>query len=466
MENLTKFIEVYNKGTKPLPEIIQELKSTSSKNDKEAILKREHAVNNEELKQILYWCYDPQFNFYTTKIPEYETKREIYDAVSALYQIVENICSRKVTGNAALDYIAFVLANTVKTDTLIVESVIKRDLDCGVQESTINKVWKDLIKDPPYMSYSLFNEKLINSIKLPCYSEIKQDGLFADVKVTADSVNYSSRSGKDLKFKLPEIIENKLKVLARLGNPYVLHGEALVIAEDGSFEPREIGNGYLNSDGVDPEKVCLVCWDVVKLEEYQSRQSKVPFVDRRKGLCELITHINEPKHFQSTEAEICECVDDIIDHFVSARERGLEGTVVKNFNLLWADKKVKDGVKIKNQFDCEYQITGFQEHSKKAGQVGAIFVESEDGKIKFKVGSGLTDAQRKLYYKQQERLIGKIVTIRGNDIVSSESKDTYSIFLPRLIELREDKTVADTYEKVLESRDSIIDLLKMIGVKK
>ena len=63
-------------------------------------------------------------------------------------------------------------------------------------------------------------------------------------------------------------------------------------------------------------------------------------------------------------------------------------------------------------------------------------------------------------------MIGKIVTVRGNDIVSSESKETYSIFLPRLIELREDKTVADTYEKVLESRDSIIDLLKMIGVKK
>lgn len=461
MENLTKFIEVYNKGTKPLPEIIQELKSTSSKNDKEAILKREHAVNNEELKQILYWCYDPQFNFYTTKIPEYETKREIYYATDALYQIVENVCSRKVTGNAALDYIAFVLSNTVKTDTLIVESVIKRDLDCGVQESTINKVWKDLIKSPPYMSYSLFNEKLIKSIKLPCYSEIKQDGLFADVKVTHNSVSYSSRSGKELKFKLPSFVENEL--MSRCNTEgYVLHGEALVISENGGFEPREIGNGYLNSDNVDPNKVVLVVWDVVTLKDYQARQSKVTFIDRRKGLCELITHINEPKHFQSTEAEICECVDDIIDHFVSARERGLEGTVVKNFNLLWADKKVKDGVKIKNQFDCEYRITGFQEHSKKAGQIGAIFVESEDGKIKFKVGSGLTDAQRKLYYKQQEQLIGKIVTIRGNDIVSSESKDTYSIFLPRLIELREDKTVADTYEKVLESRDSIIDLLKMI----
>ena len=462
MENLTKFIEVYKSGTKSLPEIIQELKSTSSKNDKEAILKREHAVNNEELKQILYWCYDPQFNFYTTKIPEYETKREIYHATDALYQIVENVCSRKVTGNAALEYIAFVLANTVKTDTQVVESVIKRDLDCGVQESTINKVWKNLITEPPYMSYSLFNEKLINSIKLPCYSEIKMDGLFADVKVTADSVNYSSRSGKELKFKLPNTVENKLKTLAQFGNPFVLHGEALVIAEDGSFEPREIGNGYLNSDDIDSNKICLVCWDVVRLDEYQNRSSKVPFNIRREGLTELILHINEPKHFQSTELEICECVDDIIDHFVSARKRGLEGTVVKNFNLLWSDKKVKDGVKIKNQFDCEYRITGFQEHSKKKDQIGAIFVESEDKKIQFKVGSGLTDAQRKLYYKQQEQLIGKIVTIRGNDIVSSETKETYSIFLPRLIELREDKTVADTYEKVLESRDSIIDLLKMI----
>ena len=465
MENLTKFIETYNKGTKPLPEIIQELKSTSSKNDKEAILKREHAVNNEELKQILYWCYDPSLNFYTTKIPEYETKREIYYATDALYQIVENVCSRKVTGNAALEYIAFILSNTVKTDTQVVESVIKRDLDCGVQESTINKVWKNLITEPPYMSYSLFNEKLINSIKLPCYSEIKMDGLFADVKVTADSVNYSSRSGKELKFKLPSFVEDKLMDLAT-DTSFVLHGEALVIADDGSFEPREIGNGYLNSDDVDSNKVCLVCWDVVKLEEYQNRSSKVSFKTRREGLTELILHINEPKHFQSTELEICECVDDIIDHFVSARKRGLEGTVVKNFNLLWSDKKVKDGVKIKNQFDCEYRITGFQDHSKKKDQIGAIFVESEDKKIQFKVGSGLTDAQRKLYYKQQEQLIGKIVTVRGNDIVSSETKDTYSIFLPRLIELRTDKTVADTYEKVLESRDSIIDLLKMVGVKK
>jgi len=104
LENLTKFIETYNKGTKSIPEIIKELKSTSSKNDKEAILKREYTACNEELKQILYLCYDPQFNFHTTKIPEYETKREIYYATDALYQIVENVCSRKVTGNAALDY--------------------------------------------------------------------------------------------------------------------------------------------------------------------------------------------------------------------------------------------------------------------------------------------------------------------------------------------------------------------------
>jgi len=34
LENLTKFIEVYKAGTKSIPEIIQELKSTNSKNDK------------------------------------------------------------------------------------------------------------------------------------------------------------------------------------------------------------------------------------------------------------------------------------------------------------------------------------------------------------------------------------------------------------------------------------------------
>ena len=124
--------------------------------------------------------------------------------------------------------------------------------------------------------------------------------------------------------------------------------------------------------------------------------------------------------------------------------------MIKSPKLKWKDGKVKDGLKLKSEFVVEMKITGFQEHSKKAGQIGAIFVESEDGIVKCKVGSGLTDAQRKKFFLTQDEMIGKIVTIKGNDLVTNELKqDQYSIFLPRFVEIRDDKNVADTFDKIM-----------------
>ena len=56
----------------------------------------------------------------------------------------------------------------------------------------------------------------------------------------------------------------------------------------------------------------------------------------------------------------------------------------------------------------------------------------------------------------------KIITVKANDLTTSKTKDTYSLAHPRFIEVRKDKTVADSFEIVLESRDSMIDLLKRI----
>jgi CHASE3 domain sensor protein len=67
MNNQTKTYKPMNKGTKSIVEIINELKQTSSRNEKESILKREANVNNEELKYVLFMTYDPSVNFYIKK---------------------------------------------------------------------------------------------------------------------------------------------------------------------------------------------------------------------------------------------------------------------------------------------------------------------------------------------------------------------------------------------------------------
>ena len=450
---------------KKVVEIIKELRSTSSRNEKESILLANK--ENETLKKVFYLAYDPSINFYIKKIPDSwlhdnETFGENWEPV---FDTLEEIYSRRVTGNEALENLLFMLNSIDCNMAHLVCNIVKKDLDCGVQTTTINKIWKGLITEPPYLSYTLFSEKLIKSFKLPCYSQIKLDGLYADVFVMKDSVSYRSRSGISCKFKLPDSVEEKLINLTQnSNNEFVLHCEALVRKGDSSteFEERKIGNGYLNSDESDPEKVVIVIWDVVGIDEYSNRKSTDAYNERFNLVEKIVEYVDTP-HIQVVESRFCNTTQDVIDHFVEARSKGMEGTVVKSPKLKWKDGKVKDGLKLKNEFECEMKIVGFQEHSKRSGQIGAIFVESEDGIVKCKVGSGLTDAQRKKFFLTQDEMIGKIVTVRGNDLVTNElKKDQYSIFLPRFVEVRDDKTVADTFEKILSTKDSIIDLLKQI----
>lgn len=455
---------------KKVVEIIKELRSTPSRNEKESILIANK--DNETLKKVFYLAYDPSINFYIKSIPyednwkhgeyfEYDENEEF----EILFDVLETIYSRELTGNKAISFLAGVLSERSTEMQELICNIIKKDLDCGVQTTTINKIWKGLITEPPYLSYTLFSEKLIKSLKLPCYSQIKLDGLYADVFIMKDSVSYRSRSGIPCKFKLPNPVEEKLMEL--ITDPeagFVLHCEALVRKGNSftEFEERKIGNGYLNSDEANPEKVVIVIWDVVGIDEYNNRKSTENYIERFNLVENIVGYVGTP-HIQMVESRFCNTTQEVIDHFVEARSKGMEGTVVKSPKLKWKDGKVKDGLKLKNEFVVEMKIIGFQEHSKRSGQIGAIFVESEDGVVKCKVGSGLTDAQRKKFFLTQDEMIGKIVTIKGNDLVTNELKQgQYSIFLPRFVEVRDDKTVADTFDKIMATKDSIIDLLKNI----
>lgn len=471
-QNLTTFIEVLLKGTKPLTEIFNELKSTSSKNEKQAILEREKAANNEELRYIFSACYSPEINFFTKVIPSYENKREIYTCTDAVQILVDVISSRKKTGQAALDYISFILSQTVKGDVSLVESVIKRDMDCGVQTTTINKVWKDLINDPPYLSYKLFKPELLKKLKLPLISQEKSDGLFNDITVTPESLYYSSRAGHELNHKLLKRIEDKITLFCEVQGDFVINGEALVkkYQEEGSSKDdkkwdgvsvldRQTGNGMLNRGEVDPDDVVIHVWDIIPLKDYKKRSCSWTYEDRLTLLKTLVDFIGEPE-FKLVETRYCKTYQEVIDHFVEMRSQGKEGTVVKNVSLLWKDGKTNDGLKLKNVFECEYKITDVYVHEKDPNLCGGISVESSDSLVVFNCGSGLSKEQRKLFWQERDSMVGRIVTIAGNDITSSQSKNTLSVFLPRLIEERVDKTTANSYNEILEAKDSTVNLLK------
>lgn len=445
--------------------ILAELSATRSLKEKEAILRAN--ADNDGLKQAFQIAYSKELNFFVRglRVPFFTTG--LTPLTESVDLLVKNIAGRVYTGDDAKSYMIQLVQTCEEPGTLL--KIINRDLECGIQTTLTNKVWKDLITEPPYQSYTLFKEDLLRKFNYKgAFSDEKMDGLYADIMVWPEQVIYRSRSGKELNFRAPEEIEQRLMQAAENRGAFVAHGEGLVIDDDGlhGVMERAEGNGYLNQDpaDIDRDLVRLVIWDIVTMEEYIARKSKTDYADRRIEADLLVQEVDRCYNFRMVTGRKINSLKEAIDHFIEMRLQKKEGTVLKEAKMPWGDNKTKKGVKLKNEFDVDLEVVATTPHKKDPSLVGALICRTRDGLLEVGVGSGLTDALRK---KPADYFVGQIITIKANDITKSETKELQSLFLPRLnykfVEIRMDKTKANSLEEVIEASDSLLDLLRAIA---
>lgn len=451
--------------TKSVTQILNELRATSSKNEKERII-RENA-DHDGLREAFRVAYSKELNFFVRNFKVELKVPGLIPLSKSVNMLIDSVASRHYTGDDAKLFMTQLVQTCEEPETLL--AIINRDLECGVQTTITNKVWKDLITEPPYQSYTLFTEKLLRKFNFKgAFSDEKMDGLYADIMVWPDQVVFRSRSGKELNFRAPDEVEQRLMQAAENRGAFVAHGEGLVIDKGGlhGVMERAEGNGYLNQDpeDIDRERVRLVIWDIVTMEEYVARKSKTSYADRRIEADLLVQEVDCGYNFQMVRGRKINSLREAIDHFIEMRKQKKEGTVLKEADMLWGDNKTKKGIKLKNEFDVDLLVVGTTDHKKKEGWVGALICQTRDGLLEVGAGSGLTDALRS---KSADYFIGQIITIKANDITKSETKELQSLFLPRLnykfVEIRRDKSVANSLEEVIEAADSLLELLRKIA---
>lgn len=445
--------------------ILAELSATRSLKEKEAILRAN--ADNDGLKQAFQIAYSKELNFFVRGLRVPFFTNGLTPLTESVDLLVKNIAGRVYTGDDAKSYMTQLVQTCEEPGTLL--KIINRDLECGIQTTLTNKVWKDLITEPPYQSYTLFKEDLLRKFNYKgAFSDEKMDGLYADIMVWPEQVIYRSRSGKELNFRAPEEVEQRLMQAAENRGAFVAHGEGLVIDDDGhhGVMERAEGNGYLNQDpeDIDRNLVRLVIWDIVTMDEYIARKSKTDYADRRIEADLLVQEIDRRYNFRMVTGRKINSLKEAIDHFIEMRLQKKEGTVLKEAKMPWGDNKTKKGVKLKNEFDVDLEVVATTPHKKDPALIGSLICRTRDGLLEVGVGSGLTDALRK---KPAEYFIGQIITIKANDITKSETKELQSLFLPRLnykfVEIRMDKTKANSLEEVIEASDSLLDLLRAIA---
>ena len=427
---------------------IQALVATSSRTDKIAILKK----SDKLFQRFLVAAYDPVVSYGVIQMPDVHGDQETLETVSGfvLDELLPNLASRKLSGKAAQMAIEQVLLKLKAEDADALRNVIRKDLRCGINTGTINAAIKGLIFEPPYMRCSLKDKSNMKKWKWEdgIISQTKADGMFINAIVGPDGVQWMTRNGQ----MFPEGSLGKVlnsEALRVLKPNHVYMGELLVI--DGlTVLPREVGNGALNSvlkgGSFEPDQQpILKVWDVVSVDEWRAGSSNYVYNLRLVG-CKLIP---ESQVISVIETRVVYDMQDAMAHYRELVANGEEGTILKHPDLLWKDGTSKDAVKLKVEADVDLLVVGYEQGKGKfADMVGSLTCETADGGIRVNV-SGFTDGMRKHITENVDQWIGnKVITVRANDIM--EADPVSSLFLPRFVEVREDKDTPDTTAKVFE----------------
>jgi ATP-dependent DNA ligase len=433
--------------------IFEKLAATSSRNEKVEILKSHQS--DELFIRVLSLALDPFVNFYIRKIPEYtpaapETAWNLRDALDSL----KFITTRRVTGNAAIEHLTTILSHLNAADAKVFERIIEKDLKCGVQESTVNKVWKGLIPSYPCMLCSPYEYKAVSKITYPAFFQLKMDGMRFNAIVRGGTVEFRSRNGKELDFR-GNLVEEFLQLAN--GRDIVFDGELLVVGDDGEPLSRQIGNGILvkaqkgTLSDAEAVRVQATLWDEIPFTEFLTGKSTAKYLKRWESLTLNLERIGA-QTFLSGETRnhklhpvysaIVHNLDEARLIFEEFLANGQEGGILKEFAGLWEDKRVKTQIKFKGENECDLFCTGWVEGTGKyAGMMGALELESSDGVIKVSVGTGFSDDDRRRIGKE---VIGKVIAIKYNARIVDAKTGQESLFLPVFVEIREDKNYADS----------------------
>ena len=426
-----------------LNEFFENLAANASRNYKIEQLKKN--VDNENLKEAVRLALDPFTQFYQRKIPKYTPNQNpLGDNLDwALDQLVTMLASRKVTGNAAIEHLQYILENVTADNAKVVERVVQKDLKCGVQVSTANAVWDNLVHEYPVMLCSPFEQKLVDKIKFPAYVQLKMDGMRFNAIVKNGGCEFRSRNGKEI--QLLGNLEQEFIKLAD-GKDVVFDGE-LLVCDKGVILDRQTGNGILNKANKgtisidEARKVHATIWDIIPYADFVAGKGTHSYQTR----FSVLESLSMPKKISIVQSWVVENYDTAKALFEEFLQRGEEGIILKDMNGIWEDKRSKGQIKFKGEMECDLKIVGIEEGTGKyAGMLGAILCESADGVIKVSVGSGFTDEQRKTYGKE---IIDKIAAIKYNMRIKNKAGEE-SLFLPIVLEIRFDKEVADSSKDI------------------
>jgi hypothetical protein len=458
-----------------IKQIFDEITAEPGTNQKMVILAKYR--DNELLERVLYLANSKRVKFYIKQLPEYPIPRGEMGLESALDALTE-LSTRKVTGHSAIGHLVHVLQSCTPDDAYIIERIIEKDCRLGMGTTNINKIFKGLIEDTPYMGAISFDEKKARAVfegGKSAYSQIKMDGRYCNAIVRSGEVELESRQGEatvvtgatflEELATFPDCVLNgelTIDGISRYESNGIIASIISILSKKESRSTEENAKHlakFESKHGSFLDALCAIrftVWDAITVDEYFEQRSAIEYWRR---LYDLRRHLAERKPTMISEVAMHEVenYEEAIRRFQEALADGQEGTILKASDGGWKDGKPNWQIKLKLEVNFDLKIVGFNYGTgKNSNVISSLNVETSDGVLKTSP-AGMSETLMQYVTDNQLTLINTIVEVKCSGL-SQDSEGRYSLLHPVVKILRDDKETADSLIDCISINNAAIGL--------
>lgn len=404
----------------------QEMKSTTKRNEKIAILER--WKDCREVVDLLKVIYDPMITFGVTEREIYKYASEYKPSCtgpSRLIDVLNTLSTRQVSGHRAL-ILCLSCYDALEYDgdeqyysnmVALLNAIFNKDLKLGIDTKTVNKVIPGLIdtfdvalafdiqKSPTYLKRVESEQYLITR---------KLDGVRCLAVVKNNDIKFYSRLGHE--YTSLSVLRNAMQTILPKDWEGVLDGELCVIDDDDN-ENFKLAVSEVKRKTEQMQRPHYKVFDCLTLDEFYGKKESANYSVRLELAKKLLERQETP--FLSVLSAVKYSASNFMRAQSIVAQKGYEGLILRS-DTPYRSGRTSDLLKVKKFMDAEYQIEDFKGTTKlmkglsgtmePVECLGSVVIRHKGNPVD--VGSGFSDAQRIEIWRNQEKYLGKTITVK------------------------------------------------------
>lgn len=247
-----------------------------------------------------------------------------------------------------------------------------------------------------------------------------------------------SRQGKEFT-GLEHILED-IRQLIPNSDEWVVDGELIHknVEHISDNENFRLTTGILSQEDGDKRQIQMVIFDILPKAEFLRGESQLRYRDRLEQLKDLEQRIQRRNLSNLRIVDVLYTGNDMsmiskcLDRMVAEGKEGL----MLNRNCKYFTRRHNGILKVKQFYTVDLEIVDLEEGTGRlSGTLGAFVVRYKNNYLR--VGSGMTDDQRKKFWNDGLNLIGRVIEVKYKDESYDHRTGLRSLQFPTFVQLRE-----------------------------